>query len=83
MIYTVVWVKSAEDRLIELWMQASDQQAVTDSSNRIDDELKVDPDRKGLPFGDFRAYYDDPLAVLYEVDPGDCMVRVLGVKRIT
>jgi hypothetical protein len=83
MIYTVVWVPSAEARLIQLYLQASDRQAVTDSANRIDDEVKVDPDRKGIPFGNFNAYYDDPLAVLYEVDPGDCMVRVLVVKRIT
>jgi len=83
MTYTVVWVPSAERRLAELWNQATDQQAITDSSNRIDDELKVDADRKGIPFGRFRAYYDDPLAVLYEVDPGNCMVRVVVVKRIT
>jgi hypothetical protein len=82
MIYTVVWVPSARAQLATLWNLATDRQAVADSSDRIDQELKVDADRKGIPWGPFRAYYDDPLVVLYEVDPGDCMVRVLAVRRI-
>ena len=40
MIYTVTWHPSAEARLTTLWNDALDQQAITDSSNRIDDELK-------------------------------------------
>ncbi len=67
---------------MKLWMQATDRQAVTDSTNRIDDELKVDADQKGVPFGMFYVYYDDPLAVLYEVVPDDALVRVLDVKRV-
>jgi hypothetical protein len=83
MIYTVVYEPAAEAKLADLYNKAADKQAVSDSSNRIDAELRIDPDRKGIPFGRFRAYYDDPLAVLYEVNPGDCMVRVVVVKRIT
>ena len=81
MRYTVVWVRTAERRLTELYNQAADKQAVTDSANRIDRELSNDPDTKGTPFGRFFAYTDDPLAVLYEVDPGDRMVRVIQVRR--
>ena len=82
MIYTVTWHPSAEARLTTLWNDALDQQAITDSSNRIDDELKSNPDRKGIPFGQLYIYSDDPLAVLYEVDPGDRMVRVIAVKMM-
>ena len=82
MIYTVIWIPSAEARLVTLWSNAIDQQAVADASNRIDVELRVNPDRKGIPFGDRWVYTDDPLAVLYEIDPGDRMVRVIGVKVI-
>lgn len=81
MRYTVVWVRTAERRLTELYNQAADKQAVTDSANRIDRELRNDPDTKGKSFGRFFAYEDDPLAVLYEVDPGDRMVRVILVRR--
>jgi hypothetical protein len=82
-IYTVTWVPSARATLATLWIEAADRQAVTDSSDRIDEESKVDAPRKGIPFGQLRAYYDDPLAVLYEVDPGDCMVRIMAVKLVT
>lgn len=82
MIYTVIWLPDARACLATLWNDAVDQQAVADSSDRIDDELKYHPDRKGIPFGRLRIYSDDPLAVLYEVDPGDCMVRIIAVKMM-
>jgi hypothetical protein len=83
MTYTVVYERSAEAKLADLYNEAADKQAVSESSNRIDAELRTDADRKGIPFGPFRAYYDDPLAVLYEVDSGNCMVRIVVVKRFT
>ncbi|MFO0843703.1 MAG: hypothetical protein U0797_15115 [Gemmataceae bacterium] len=82
MIYTVVWVPSARARLATLWTQAADRQAIADSADRIDEELREDADAKGIPFGHFRAYYDDPLGVMYNVDPGDCKVTVMAVKLI-
>jgi hypothetical protein len=81
MKFTVVWVPPAEGHLANLWMQAPDQQAVADSANRIDRELRHDADKKGVPFGPFRAYFDDPLSVLYKVDSDDRMVRVIQVRR--
>jgi hypothetical protein len=81
MRYTVIWEKPAENQLSRIWMRATDKQAVTDASNRIDRELLIDAHRKGRPLGVFRTYTDDPLAVLFHVDPGDCMVRVVQVRR--
>jgi len=81
MRFTVVWVPSAEAHLAHLWNQAPDRQAVTDSANRIDRELKEDADRKGVLWGPFLAFFDDPLSVLYVVDKGDCTVRVIQVRR--
>jgi len=78
-----VYDPSAEAKLADLYNQAVDKAAFTQSSNRIDAELRVDAHSKGLSFGRYRAFYDDPLAVLYEVDPGDCMVTVIAVKVIT
>ena len=82
MIYTVIWDSSAKAQLAKLWNVAIDRQAVADSSDRIDVELRANPDRKGIPFGDRWVYTDDPLAVLYEVNPGDRKVTVIAVKII-
>jgi hypothetical protein len=82
MKYTVTWISHAEDQLADLWNRAADQQAVADSANRLERELGIDADKKGVPMGRFRALYDNPLAVLFIVDPGDCMVKVIQVRRI-
>jgi hypothetical protein len=81
MRYTVVTEKPAENQLARIWIQAPDRQAVADASNRIERELANDPDTKGVPLGIFRTCTDDPLAVLYHVDPGDRMVRIIQVRR--
>ena len=82
MKYTVVWIRVARAQLTNLWIHASDRQAVTDSSDRIEWELGRDADMKGIELWPLRAYYDDPLAVLYTVDPVDRVVRITQVKRI-
>jgi hypothetical protein len=81
MRYTVVWLPPAEAALINLWLRASDQQAVADASNRLDAALANDPQTKGKPMRRFFVREDAPLAVLYHVDSGDCMVRVIAVRR--
>jgi hypothetical protein len=81
MKYTVVSEKVAEAQLARIWVHATDKQAVTDASNRIEDELKNDAHRKGNPLGVFRTYADDPPAVLFHVDPGNRMVRIIQVRR--
>jgi hypothetical protein len=82
MRYTVVWLPSAQNEPARLWTQASDKRAVTDAANRIDRELCVDADRKGHPLGLRRIFRCPPLVVLFDVDPGDCMVTVVGVRRM-
>ena len=82
MRYTVAWLPSAQTTLARLWMQAPTPQAVTEASNRIDALLLNDPETRGTAFGKFFVHDSQPLSVLYEVDPGDCMVRVIAVKRI-
>ncbi|HEY7425448.1 MAG TPA: hypothetical protein VH682_14550 [Gemmataceae bacterium] len=81
MRYTVVMENPAENQLARIWIRAVDQQAVTDASNRIESELVNDAQVKGKPLGIFRTYRDDPLEYLYHVDPGDCMVRIIQVRR--
>jgi len=83
MRYTVVVEKSAENQLARLWASAADRQAVADAFDRIERELADDAQTKGTPLSIFRRYSETPLEVLYHVDPGDCMVRISQVRRIT
>jgi hypothetical protein len=82
MKYTVVWMPAAEAQLANLWLRATDRQAVADAADRLDNALRNDPEKKGRQHGLFFVRDDAPLAVLYHVDPGDRMVRVIQVKRI-
>jgi hypothetical protein len=81
MRFTVVWVPSAEAQLANLWIRAADRCAISASVHCIDSELRNDPERKGVMFGPFRALFDDPMSVLFTADPGDCMARVIQVRR--
>jgi hypothetical protein len=82
MRYTVTWEPTAERQLANLWVHALDRQAVADASDRIESALKVDAQRKGRRVGRFRAYGVDPLEMLFFVNPGDCMVRIIQVRRV-
>jgi hypothetical protein len=81
MRYTVIWTRAALSQLTALWTAAPDRQVVTDAVNELDRILRDDPDRVAIPFGRFYSYVEDPITILFEVDPGDCMVRVLYVRR--
>jgi len=82
MRYTVTWSTVAIAQLASVWTAATDRQSVTDSSDRIEQALKDGPERKGIPWGRYYAYFDDPLAALFEIDPGDCMVRIVAVREM-
>jgi len=62
--YTVVWTPQARGHLANLWMAATNRQAVSDAANRIDRALRDDRETKGMPFGRFFIREDRPLAVL-------------------
>jgi hypothetical protein len=82
MIWTVIWLPPARAQLVDLWIQAPDRQAVNDAVDVIDAELRIDGDTKGIPLGRFLVFTHEPLSVLYEVLPDDCMVRVVAVKWV-
>ena len=64
-------------------MQAQDKQAVSDAANEIDRLLRDHALTVGGEFGDLRRVIVEPLEVLYQVDPGDRMVRVISVRLVT
>jgi hypothetical protein len=80
MIGTAVWLPRAQATVEKLVESATDDRSVAESYERITRELRIDADKKGISWGPHRAYSDGTLSVLFEVDDGDCMVKVLAVR---
>lgn len=81
--YTVVWLKSAEDELVELWIASSDRSAVAAAIHEIDRQLTIDPIRNGVPVAEgLRALNVPPVRVLYSVSHDDRIVEVTVVRAI-
>ena len=82
MIFSVVYLQSAEDELAEVWLNASDPKAVEEASNLIDRLLRVDAHRRGQSFYGDRILVVAPLAITFSVSINDRMVKVLQVQKI-
>lgn len=81
--YTVVWVEDASDELAEVWMAATDRDAVTVAANAIDHELAVDPEKKGADLTEgLRVLICSPLRVLFAVNADDRVVEVAHVEIV-
>jgi hypothetical protein len=81
MKYTILWHRSAEAKLADLWNQGPDRQAISDAANFIDQVLAYAPETKGQEFYGDRYLIVPPLHVIFTVDPGDRKVFVLDVWR--
>jgi hypothetical protein len=79
MRWTVVWHPDAINRLAEIWLEATDRNAVTRSAHVIDHAIRDDPERKGVDFYGDRLYDEAPLSVVYRMSEPDCLVTVLDV----
>lgn len=80
MTYTVIWVPAALAQLAALWNAATNRDAVTKASHRIDRLLEVDPETAGEERPPSRRIlFDPPLGVIFEVDLTAREVRVLSV----
>lgn len=80
MNYTVVWTEPAQQELARLWAGASDRNAVSAASNRIDRLLGNRPSSVGqVRFDTVRTLAVAPLGVDYEVIDDDRIVYVLAV----
>jgi len=68
MKYTVTYSEFAERQLADIWMDASDRQAVSDASNDVDRSLGQKADQIGKPNEDgWRGLVVPPLAVTFKV----------------
>lgn len=82
MIWTVVWLDSAQDHLAHLWIYASDRNPVALAANRIDELLRRDPYAVGESrSGVNRVFLEQPLGISYDVSDEDRLVTVLAVWR--
>ncbi len=82
MNYHVTWRPSAEQQLAQLWINATDRNAITDAANTIAADLARDPLGVGESrSGATRFYFVSPLAVYYPVDSPNRQVHVWAVWR--
>ncbi len=80
MNFDVWYVPAAENELATIWANATERNAVTEASDRIDAALARDPLGVGESRADrYRVLIDLPLVVYYEVSEPDRRVRVLRV----
>ncbi len=79
MRFTVTWHPSAQAELARLWNRGPDRQAIADAANRIDAELRVDPDRKAQDFYGDWLYVEPPLSVVFVIRHADCIVEITDV----
>lgn len=81
--YTVVWVQSVEDELVEIWLAASDRDAITSATYAVDRELRLDADSKGEELAEgLRSLNESPLRVIFTVSGDDRLVEVVRVARL-
>lgn len=82
-MYTVVWLKSVHQEVGEIWLAASNRNAVTAASAEIDRELAVDAEVKGKPLSEgLRVYDAPPLRAVYSVDPENRLVEVCRIRLL-
>ena len=83
MKFTVVWKSAAERQLADIWLEATDRQAITSASEAIESALATRPEELGesRPL-DCRLAFVDPLAVTFRVTAADRLVEVLSVRSI-
>lgn len=82
MTFAVSWTADAEEALADIWLHAPDRKDVVAAGNRLDRALVRDPLTYGESrVGPSRFVYEDPLAVLFDVDPAAGTVKVWHVWR--
>jgi hypothetical protein len=80
--YTVTWLEMVQSHLAQIWIDATDRQAITAAANLIDKELANNPFRKGTGVSEgLRSLDVPPLHVLFEVRELDRLVEIVSIRR--
>ena len=81
--FTVVWLKSANDQLAQIWLDASDRDEVSSAADRIEQVLASDPTGWGEEVHEgLRRLVVARLQVLYAIREPDRIVEVGRIKRV-
>ena len=81
--YTVVWVQSAEDELVDLWLASGDRADISAAVNSIDEALCSDAETKGHALAEeLRSFNAPPIRVLFSVRSDDRVAEILSVRRV-
>ncbi|MBI5759337.1 MAG: type II toxin-antitoxin system RelE/ParE family toxin [Planctomycetales bacterium] len=81
--YTVLWMRSAQRELAQLWVASSNRNAIALAANLIDSELTTDAGAKGIEIGEgIRGLFVPPLRILFAVNEQDRKAIVLRVKSL-
>ncbi len=84
MNFTVDWDKSTENDLMELWLAASDQRAITAATAAVDQLLSEDPFSFGLHLSEgLWRIRVPPLVVHDTIDTALRHVQVTAASRTT
>jgi hypothetical protein len=81
MNYRVSWKRVARDQLADLWVAATDRNAVTRAANTLDSMLARDPLNYGESrSGSRRIVVEPPVVAVFKIDPALRKVTVLSVR---
>lgn len=82
MKYTVVWARSAEDHLADLWANAEDRESIRRACDELDAVLAQRPTFLGESrSGNTRIAFVAPVGMEYEISDEDRTVLVLAVWK--
>ncbi len=76
MPFTVVWLPGPLAALAQIWIRASDRQAVADAANEIDRRLRRPPVPAGAASGAVYRLRVAPLEVVYSISDADRRVDI-------
>lgn len=80
--YQILWKRSAEDQLADIWLAAEDRELITRTAAAIDEHLEKSGPAAGesRPDGK-RILIMAPLGIKFQVYPNDAIIRVADVWR--
>jgi hypothetical protein len=79
-----VWLPRVERKLTNIWLRASDRDAISNAVNLIDKLLSIDPENVGESRDEpDRILHQKPLGMVFRVVDEDRLVMVLDVWRYT
>jgi hypothetical protein len=79
MKYTLTWKPRALQQLADIWLAASDKNAVSIAVNRIERHLQARTHASSAHLFGSKLIIARPLVVLYDVSHDDCLMTIVRV----